>query len=70
MAEWKEAVRMADSRNMAIVGTRADLGGGQQAADPVPYRPSICRQPRVEGLTVTINSQFNGWRMEDVRLDK
>jgi peptide/nickel transport system substrate-binding protein len=29
-----------------------------------------CRQPHVKGLTLMVNSVFNGWRMEDVWLDK
>jgi ABC-type transport system substrate-binding protein len=29
-----------------------------------------CRQPYVNGLTLMVNSIFNGWRMEDVWLDK
>ncbi len=29
-----------------------------------------CRQPYVKGLTLMVNSVFNGWRMEDVWLDK
>jgi peptide/nickel transport system substrate-binding protein len=29
-----------------------------------------CRQPYVKGLTLMVNSPFNGWRMEDVWLDK
>jgi peptide/nickel transport system substrate-binding protein len=29
-----------------------------------------CRQPSVKGLTLMVNSVFNGWRMEDVWLDK
>jgi peptide/nickel transport system substrate-binding protein len=29
-----------------------------------------CWQPRVRGLTLMVNSLFNGWRMEDVWLDK
>jgi peptide/nickel transport system substrate-binding protein len=28
------------------------------------------RQPHVKGLTLMVNSIFNGWRMEDVWLDK
>jgi len=27
-------------------------------------------QPRLKGLTTMTNSRFNGWRMEDVWLDK
>ena len=29
-----------------------------------------CTQPRVKGLVTMTNSRFNGWRMEDVWLDK
>jgi hypothetical protein len=27
-------------------------------------------EPQVKGLTVMVNSMYNGWRMEDVWLDK
>jgi hypothetical protein len=33
-------------------------------------RRATCWQPRVEGLTLMVNSLFNGWRMEDVWLEK
>jgi hypothetical protein len=33
-------------------------------------RGATCRQPYVKGLTIMANSLFNGWRMEDVWLDK
>ena len=33
-------------------------------------RFASCRQPRVKGLVTMTNSRFNGWRMEDVWLDK
>src|SRR6516164_9915278 len=33
-------------------------------------RFATCWQPRVKGITVMVNSLFNGWRMEDVWLDK
>jgi hypothetical protein len=29
-----------------------------------------CRQPYVHGLTFMVNSIYNGWRMEDVWMDK
>jgi peptide/nickel transport system substrate-binding protein len=29
-----------------------------------------CRQPYVKGLTLMSNSIHNGWRMEDVWLDR
>jgi len=28
-----------------------------------------CMQPQLKGLTIMVNSSFNGWRMEDVWLD-
>jgi hypothetical protein len=31
---------------------------------------STCWQPWVKGFTIMVNSLFNGWRMEDVWLDK
>jgi len=34
------------------------------------YRGATCWQPEVKGLTIMVNSLYNGWRMEDVRLDK
>jgi hypothetical protein len=31
------------------------------------YNPGgTCQQPYVKGLTIMVNSIFNGWRMEDV----
>jgi peptide/nickel transport system substrate-binding protein len=42
------------------------------AARPVIFYPrgATCRQPYVKGLTIMVNSIYNGWRMEDVWLDK
>jgi len=41
-------------------------------AKPLVYfnRGGICWDPKVKGLTVMSNSIYNGWRMEDVWLDK
>jgi len=33
-------------------------------------RRATCWQPHVKGSTIMVNSIFNGWRMEDVWLDK
>jgi peptide/nickel transport system substrate-binding protein len=33
-------------------------------------RNGTCRQPYVKGVTVMINSIFNGWRLDDAWLDK
>jgi peptide/nickel transport system substrate-binding protein len=44
----------------------------EDGARPIIYynRGAICRQPYVKGLTTMVNSIYNGWRMEDVWLDK
>jgi len=41
-------------------------------ARPIVYynRGGVCWRPEVKGLTVMVNSIYNGWRMEDVWLDK
>jgi peptide/nickel transport system substrate-binding protein len=33
-------------------------------------RFATCMQPRLKGLTTMTNSRFNGWRMEDLWLDR
>src|SRR6516162_3055028 len=50
-----------------IEGKLADDG-----ARPIIFydRRATCWQPYVKGLTVMVNSIFNGWRMEDIWLDK
>jgi hypothetical protein len=30
----------------------------------------MCRQPELKGLTIMVNSIYNGWRMEEVWLDR
>jgi peptide/nickel transport system substrate-binding protein len=44
----------------------------QDGARPIIfyYRAASCRQPYVKGLTVMVNSIYNGWRFEDLWLDK
>jgi peptide/nickel transport system substrate-binding protein len=44
----------------------------QDGARPILYhtRLGTCMQPQVKGLAVMVNSQYNGWRMEDVWLDR
>jgi peptide/nickel transport system substrate-binding protein len=39
---------------------------------PILYymRKATCWRPEVKGLTVMVNSSYNGWRMEDVWLDR
>src|SRR5437762_5663710 len=44
----------------------------QDAVRPVIFYPrgGTCRQPWVKGLTIMVNSIYNGWRFEDVWLNK
>ncbi len=44
----------------------------QDVVRPMLYyqRSATCRRPEVKGLTIMVNSIFNGWRMEDVWLDR
>ena len=44
----------------------------EDGARPILYhnRFATCWQPQLKGLTIVVNSLFNGWRMEDVWLDK
>ena len=34
------------------------------------YRLGTCRSRAVHGITIMVNSLFNGWRLEDAWLDK
>ena len=44
----------------------------KDGARPIIFynRSASCWQPYVKGLTIMVNSISNGWRMEDVWLDK
>ncbi len=44
----------------------------EDGARPILFhnRFATCRQPQLNGLTIMVNSLFNGWRMEDVWLEK
>ena len=44
----------------------------EHAVRPVIYynRAGTCWHPAVKGLTIMANSPYNGWRMEDVWLDR
>jgi peptide/nickel transport system substrate-binding protein len=44
----------------------------EDGARPILFhnRFATCWQPHLKGLTIMVNSLFNGWRMEDVWLAK
>ena len=44
----------------------------EDGARPIIFHTqnATCLQPQVKGLTLMVNSLFNGWRFEDVWLDR
>ena len=52
------------------MGNRLQAAGGR--GRPIIYyaRYGTCWQPYVKGLTIMTNSIRNGWRFEDVWLDR
>src|SRR5438067_10615697 len=44
----------------------------EDGARPILFhnRFATCWHPQLKGLTIMVNSLFNGWRMEDVWLEK
>jgi len=44
----------------------------EDVARPVIFYPrgATCRYPQVKNLTIMVNSIYNGWRVEDLWLDK
>ena len=44
----------------------------EDGARPIIFysRSATCRRPYVKNMTIMVNSPFNGWRFEDVWLDR
>jgi peptide/nickel transport system substrate-binding protein len=44
----------------------------EDAVHPIFYhmRSGTCMRPDVKGITLMVNSQYNGWRFEDAWLDR
>ena len=59
-----------DTPQADSVGDRTQIGRGRRPSDHLLQPQRHLRQPYVKGLTIMVNSIFNGWRMEDVWLDK
>ena len=75
----KEFDRMVDQQSMEADATKRkklvqdiDYKLQQDMARPIIYhlRAATCWQPEVKGLTMMTNSQYNGWRFEDVWLGR
>jgi len=62
----------ADQENRKQLVWQIERKLAEDDARPIIFysRGGTCRQPHVKGLTLMVNSIFNGWRMEDVWLDK
>ena len=54
----------------AGVGDREEAGGGRRPAGHLLPRGGDLPAAQVKGLTIMVNSIYNGWRFEDVWLDK
>jgi peptide/nickel transport system substrate-binding protein len=62
----------ADPQKRKALVQQIDERLQQDGARPVIYYndAATCWQPYVKGLTIMVNSIYNGWRMEDVWLDR
>jgi len=62
----------ADAEKRRLLVWKIERKLAEDDVQPVIFygRFATCWQPRVKGITVMVNSLFNGWRMEDVWLDK
>ena len=67
-----EESMMADQERRRRLVWEIDKKLQEDGARPIIYHPRLatCMQPRVKGLTIMVNSQYNGWRMEDVWLER
>ena len=67
-----EQSRMADQDKRRRLVWEIDKKLQEDGARPIIYhtRAATCMQPQLKGLTIMVNSQYNGWRMEDAWLDR
>ena len=63
---------MADQAKRRQLVWQIDKQSQEDGARPIIYhtRLATCMQPQLKGLTIMVNSQYNGWRMEDVWLER
>jgi peptide/nickel transport system substrate-binding protein len=59
------------AKRLALV-RQIDMTLQRELARPILYhrRAATCWYPEVKGMIMMVNSQYNGWRMEDVWLDR
>jgi peptide/nickel transport system substrate-binding protein len=70
--KFDEQSKEADQEKRKKLVWEIDKKLQEDAARPIIFHEiyATCMQPQVKGLTVMVNSLYNGWRMEDVWLDR
>jgi peptide/nickel transport system substrate-binding protein len=70
--KFDEQSAMSDQEKRKKLVWEIDKKLQEDAARPIIFHElaATCMQPKVKGLTVMVNSIYNGWRMEDVWLDQ
>lgn len=64
--------REGDQEKRKVIAWEIDRKLTADAVRPMLYylRGGTCRRPEVKGLNIQVNSIYNGWRFEDVWLDR
>ena len=70
--KFDEQSAMSDQDKRKKLVWEIDKKLQEDGARPIVYHQlaATCLQPQVKGLTMMVNSIYNGWRFEDVWLDK
>jgi peptide/nickel transport system substrate-binding protein len=70
--KFVEQSMMSDQQQRKKLVWDIDKKLQEDGARPIVFHAvnATCMQPSVKGLTIMVNSIYNGWRMEDVWLDR
>jgi peptide/nickel transport system substrate-binding protein len=70
--KFDEQSQLTDQEKRKKLVWEIDKRLQEDGARPIIFhtRNSTCMQQQVKGLTIMVNSIYNGWRMEDLWLDK
>ena len=68
----RRAIEETDQEKRKKLVWEIDKRLQEDGARPIIYHQigATCMQPQVKGLTMMVNSIYNGWRFEDVWLDR
>ena len=69
--KFEEQSMMTDQEKRKKLVWEIDKKLQEDGARPIIFhdRRGTCWQPHVKGLTIMVNSIYNGWRFEDLWLD-